>query len=144
MGLVCRQPDSGGWLRWDGLWGVQDGGALWSAATLTGKQVHQFLFIIFIYILQWNVFGFIYWKRCLGMCLCQFNTIEVKINPQASVGRFSQLTLALSAGTDLFFECHSAAFSRLWRFKHFIVTFSAFMLGVVAFLVCMIDVCLFL
>lgn len=35
--------DCGGWLRWDGLWGVQDGGALWSAATLTGKQVQIFM-----------------------------------------------------------------------------------------------------
>lgn len=39
--------------------------------------------------------------------------LKNKMIPQASVGRFSQLTLALSAGTDLFFECHGAAFSRL-------------------------------
>lgn len=42
-----------------------------------------------------------------------------KMNPRPSVGRCSQLTLALGAGTDLFLERPGDGFSSRWCCNHF-------------------------
>lgn len=63
----CMQADSGGTLWWDGLWAVQDGGALWSAATLTGKQVRFFYISSVFLTTNFNAQVTFWWKRLVSL-----------------------------------------------------------------------------